>query len=217
MATEFGFYFYPADGDNSHGHPKLAFNVYGPEPTGVHFDPERALVPTVGRHHEIEETSIHHPWHGRNELQVCVGRITLLDRRHKEVEAFSFGGTLTLTAEDDRTACLLTSPAPIFDLVNPLDALTNVISGIEAAIAMQRAHWPHDYVFAEHLTAVDPKTLYAGGLLSQQAELKAIPETAHTPDIRAQHHMINEMIAAAKRANLLDAHSRPLDQLLAAP
>lgn len=217
MATEFGFYFYPADNKDSHGHPKLAFNVYGEQPTGAHFDPLRALVPTVSRHHEIETASIHHPWHGRQELQVCVGRIILLDRKHKEVEAFSFGGTLTITEEDDHTACLLESPAPIFDLVNPGDALTNVISGIEAALAQQRVHWPHDYVFEEHLVAVDPRKLYVGGLLSQQADLDAIPETAHTPDIRAQHHMIRDMLEAAEQANLLDAGASPLAQLLAAP
>lgn len=217
MAAQFGFYFYPTDDKDSHGHPKLAFNVYGPEPTGIHFDPERALVPTIGRHHEIETVSIHHPWHGRKELQVCVGRITLLDRKRKQVEAFSFGGTLTITPGDDSTTCLLASPAPIFDLVNPGDALTNVIGGIEAAIAMQRAHWPHDYVFEEHLVAIDPQTLYVSGLMSQLEELEAIPETAHTADIRAQHHMVNEMLSAARRANLLGATSRPLSSLLAVP
>lgn len=216
MSTEFGFYFYPATDTRSHGHPKFAFNLYT-QPTGEHFDPEHAVLPGTRPKGGIEHISLSHPWRGGNSnLHICIGRILLTDRLHKKVEAFSFGGTLAISPHEDHTACVLTSTAPIFDLVRPGDTLTNVTSGIEVAIAEQRAHWKDDYAFEETLATTEPAELYLATLLAHQASLAAIPELAHTPAIRTEVKMVHEMIAAAKEASSID-NPPSLAELLAAP
>ncbi|MEJ2750701.1 MAG: hypothetical protein P8183_22760 [Anaerolineae bacterium] len=166
MNTQFnepdlGYYYHPGTANRFPGHPQLDIFLHE-VPTQRHFDPEQVHFEAVGSGRP-EGLSISHPWTGLRQFRICAGRIYIDDRKHKRVEAFSFGGTLQITPGHDVTVCHLTSPAPIFDLVD-LDSLsTAFVSEAEVLLAERRADWdpqqPH--TFEQHLATAVPLELYA--------------------------------------------------------
>ena len=139
-------------------------------PTYRHFDPQKVQFQIVSSTSDIEHISIHHPWTLGERYQVCAGRIFLIDRKAKRVEAFSFGGDLQILSDAEHTVCALESAAPIFSLFTTYDLPMWITAEVEALLARQKAHWdpqlPHD--FETHLAAVDPFLLYASCLQALQ-------------------------------------------------
>src|SRR5262245_51200600 len=108
MASELGYYFYPSDYLQTLGPSQLGVNLYA-EPTEEHFDPERAIFLVVDATEDVKPLTFVHPWQGAERFRVCAGRIMIMDRREKVVEAFSLGGALRVTVQSDHTHCVLTS------------------------------------------------------------------------------------------------------------
>src|SRR5262245_10334620 len=88
MASELGYYFYPADYLQTLGPSQFGVNLYA-MPTQQHFDPERAVFLVVEAAGGVKRLILAHPWQDAEHYRVCAGRITLIDRREKRVQAFS--------------------------------------------------------------------------------------------------------------------------------
>jgi hypothetical protein len=143
------------------GHPQLDITLWE-VPTQRHFDPEQVHFEITGSGRP-EKLTITHPWTGPRQFRVCAGRIYIDDRKHKRVEAFSFGGNLEITSKPELTICRLSSTAPIFDMVE-LDSLsTTIATEAEVLLAERRADWDpkHPHTFEQHLATAVPLELYA--------------------------------------------------------
>lgn len=183
---DFGYDFQPADADRFPGHPQLDI-VLRDEPTQRHFDPEQVHF-DIAHSGRVEALTVSHPWTGPRQFRVCAGRIYIDDRKQKRVEAFSFGGSLEITAKPDLTLCRLTSTAPIFDLVD-LDSLSTAIATeAEVLLAERRADWDpkHPHTFEQHLATAVPLELYACCMVALHE--KFVPHLEH------YDHVYNDLV-----------------------
>jgi hypothetical protein len=158
---ELGYDFHPGTADRFPGHPQLDITLWE-VPTQRHFDPEQVHFEITGNGRP-EKLTISHPWTGPRQFRVCAGRIYIDDRKHKRVEAFSFGGNLEITTQQALTICRLSSTAPIFDMVK-LDSLSTIMAmEAEVLLAERRADWDpqHPHTFEQHLATAVPLQLYA--------------------------------------------------------
>ena len=164
LNTELGYYFYHRRYPHSPGYPGLEIHIYD-FPTFLHFDPQRLLIPAVrirpqGSFGPFEQLTIQHPWPFGNQYRVCAGGFKVIDRIGKSVDAFSFGGNLSIHSEESLTTCLIESPAPILGVGNDSANPTILAEECEIILAQRRAAWYSERNFNEHLATVDPLKLY---------------------------------------------------------
>ncbi|MCA9933230.1 MAG: hypothetical protein KC415_04870 [Anaerolineales bacterium] len=215
MDIELGYHFYPSEIGHPMAHSRLDISLFA-HPTQRHYDPERADFRVMGLDGGREHLTLSHNWHGPRDYRVCAGRILLHDRKGKLVEAFSFGGKLTIINQDDLTLCTLTSTAPILNLVTSQTAVTRLVSEFEALLARQEAAWVHHpFAFQKKLASLEPDRLFAAGLLSMSHAYAEIPPNARNGNIREEDHIVHELIAALKKHSLWPADLQNLETLLA--
>jgi hypothetical protein len=174
---DLGYWFEPFDDPDTLGYRALDVHIYR-IPTCRHFDPDRTSFPTVNAGGALTNATITHPWSGRDRLPTAVGDIIIRDRRQKRVEAFTFGGEVTLHVFPDRTYCRFTSPAPFFARsagAGRGDPGSVIVEEIEALLARRRAAWRGDDAgFSRRLAAIEPTVLYAATLKSLDAHFTAV-------------------------------------------
>lgn len=157
--TDLGFFFHPPAENFPIGHPKLEINLFV-EPTHLHFDPSEVEL-FVAADSAIDLAKITHPWYGSNQAQVVAGRVIISDRLEEKVEAFCFGGSIQIIEQATMTTCIITSPAPIFDL-NPYNRhQCDLIDEVETIFALRRGFWsaaPDE--FEKRLCQIEPLKLY---------------------------------------------------------
>jgi hypothetical protein len=185
--------------ESSHTLGSSRFEVYINEnPTEHHFDPEKLHLHIKSKTSVIESLTVRHPWFFEHTYQALAGSVELTDRHGKEVEAFTFGGSLKIESHDTLTVCILESPAPILEISVKDPILRMFIEETEILFAKRRASLlsqPHAY--DEQLMNVDPFILY-------QATLNALID-----DFEHSHHKedpnINEFL------NFLHAERKRLE------
>ncbi len=173
-----GFLFHPSEQQNHPGHPR--FDVIIPaKPTYRHFDPQMAEFWIATSTKKIQHVHIHHLWARESQgmkspLRVIPSRIFMTDRQHKRLEAFSFGGSLTIADDDTRTVCALESPVPIFPLLPRHDLAIWFVDEVEMLLARRRAQWDphHPHSFDVHLASVEPFPLYVSFLRAIKEKLE---------------------------------------------
>lgn len=171
---ELGYLFYPPENPQALGHPRLDINIYE-HPTGLHFDPHQVNLPVRDPNSGIVSLSLFHPT-GQVQQNICVGRIAMINRTGKRMEAFSFGGVLETESRQDHSFCKVTSLAPILDLAGLPDDETALITEIEGLLARQRADWQgNDYGFELRLAELSPQVLFLGLITDLRAQLHDIP------------------------------------------
>ncbi len=190
---DFGYAFEP-DGSPDHpAHTRLRI-VLRAHPTLAHYDPEHVTLPIITPNREVEELRLFHPWPADRAYRAAAGRIILEDRLGKKVEAFSFGGALTLDAEPDYVVVQLESPAPILALQFPGSVSGHLADAVEGLLAQRRA--AHDmagqpHQFETRLARFAPEDLYQACLHALQARLSAhywaVAEHALAPFV---HHAL---------------------------
>ncbi len=162
--VDLGYVFYPREYPHAPGHPRLDITIRK-APTGRHFDPvavhllirSRPHIPSGG----VETISIHHPWPYESQFQACAGRIIIDDRFDKKVEAFTFGGNLSVLTQESETSCVLESPAPILELISTSSIAIALAEETEILLAERRAEWlPDIEAYEQRLTNVSPHDLY---------------------------------------------------------
>lgn len=161
-----GYRFLPASYPQAIGHPKLEINILC-VPSEEHFDPKIVLVPiftTISsvHPHQIEQLKVFHPWAYHGVYQVAPGLITISDRKGKKVEAYSFGGTMTIEADENCTTCMIQSDAPIVEVARARPAVIKLVQEVEILFAGRRVEWAEDLAaFEARLVDVPVSTLYA--------------------------------------------------------
>jgi hypothetical protein len=214
MPEQFGYYFHPARQAGSAGHPQLDINLYE-EATKEHFDPQRATFWVVGSDGDVVQTTIRHPWRGQQHLRVCAGRIIMVDRKGKVVEAFSLGGDLKVTVHDSYTGCELTSSAPIIHLQNTQDLPTDLVNEFEALLARLHARWYDDDTgFKTKLATIDPFTLFVAGLVAIKEQLDQTLAHLHDDRHRQASHLIDQAIETIQKNGKWPATPPNLSDLL---
>jgi len=210
---DLGYIFYPSKIPHYPGHPRLDV-ILTELPTERHFDPTKVQFQIAVPPNSIERLTIHHPWTFSSRYRVCAGRIFITDRLAKKVEAFSFGGTLEILSDNERTVCALTSPAPIFDLCATHNLPMWLTSEVEILLAEQNARWqPHHHdEFDLHLSQIDPLLLYASCLQLLQAKHWPVHEETYGEGA----HFVREEITRLKESGLWPPLVPPLSQLFSA-
>lgn len=217
MQHELGYYFHPSSWAHLPGHPQLDVHLYY-HPTLRHYDPERADYPIVGSDGSLEKLHLTPNWRGSPNYRIGIGRIILHDRRGKIVEAFSFGGQLTITNQETYTLCTLTSPAPIWGLVTPYCIESDLASEVEALLARQEADWAvhHRPGFSRRLAQLDPWSLFMACLWSVEQALAEIPDSAQDDPMRQEEQVIHKIRRMIQTTENNTARPLPLDKLLSA-
>lgn len=212
---DLGYYFYPPPAPGHPGHPRMDVTL-ARTPSYEHFDPVRATYFIAARKAGVETLTVCHPWSQGKRFRVCAGRVSLVDRRGKTVEAFSMGGDLDITARRDWTLCALSSAAPIFPLSSPFDLAMWLTAEFEILLAQQKAHWDpaHPHSFEEHLAAANPLQLYCCSLQALENKSRAIHCGSEALD-RAGRHFLREEISRLKREELWPEHVCPVEWLFA--
>jgi hypothetical protein len=157
---EYGYFFHSREWSGSPGYPRLDVFLRS-IPTQKHFDPMKMTLNVASEHKDIEFLKVHHPWSWREQYRVCAGRVILQDRKGKKVEAFTFGGDLRIEPGEELTIGVLTSPAPILELISTSSIPSLLAEETEILFAERRAEWEPDHTtFIKKLIKVDPLTLY---------------------------------------------------------
>ena len=160
VGMELGYFFHPRERPNAPGHPQLDVLMRS-VPTEKHFDPEQLSLTVASEHRGTEFLRVHHPWSWLEQYRACAGRVILQDRKGKKVGAFTFGGDLRIESEEMLTACFLTSPVPILELIGTSSIPVLLAQETEIIFAKRRADWlPDNSTFKDRLTAANPFTLY---------------------------------------------------------
>lgn len=192
MEQELGYYFRPPTPALPAGHLCLEFNLYS-QPTYQHFDPQNASV-FVKAEHGIEVLEISHPWFGAHELTLVAGRVALIDRVDKSMQAFCFGGRLSLHDQGRYTRGVLDSPAPILEITPYQPDVLWLVTGIEALLATRRGAWSADELeYEQRLAQMAPLDLCAICLANFETRLETTPNAVRTGEYWAQRHLINAL------------------------
>jgi hypothetical protein len=98
------------------------------------------------------------------------------DRMGKTVEAFTFGGEMKISSDQEKTTCDITSPAPILELTGS-DSLNELLTEeVEILLAGLYAAWKDDPESMENrLQALSPLAFYAGCLFSLKGKFERYP------------------------------------------
>jgi hypothetical protein len=164
---ELGYRFHLNERVDAIGYPSLGI-VLHEAPTRHYFDPVAVHLPVAAksqRGNVLEHLIVHHNWSGQERYRVCAGRVRMFDRQKNSVQAFTYGGSLSIYRADDYTTLTIASPAPILELIYPEtpESLSMLLaSETEHLLAERRAYWSQRKpgAFEDRLTQAGPRTLY---------------------------------------------------------
>ncbi len=191
---ELGFLFYPPAHPQALGHPQLDAILYL-IPTHEHFDPHQITLPIETEDKGVQNLTFYHPADD-GVYRVGLGRVVLENLEHKEVEAFTFGGQLEITAYTDHTLCRLKSPAPIFDLGLFAEDELELVYEYEAEAARLRASWRReDLDFDQRLAQIDPRTLFLALTAAVEQRLRTMPVASRTEKYWQFRHSLHTALS----------------------
>jgi hypothetical protein len=208
-----GYILHPPRRPSDPGYSQLDV-VFRSEPTGFHFDPEAMRLMVVYPHGGVDQLKVAHPWISERRYQVCPGQIDLSDRFGKKVEAFTFGGVLSIEPVDEKeTFCSLQSLAPIL-LYRSLDAIPTLLAQeSEILLAERRAVWGHDPdTFDQRLAALDPQVFYVTCLEAILARFDHLP--GPDDEIRKFRHVLHTEITALQENGRGQVVAKRLEDIL---
>jgi len=144
-------------------------------PTEKHFDVQRVHFFAPTPKGEIERLTVTHPWTFEEIVHVCAGLVEMEDRKGKKENAFSFGGRLEITLQEEISTCSLFSSAPILEIsgARPLNAL--FIDEVEILFAERKAAYMNRHEYAKKLMQADPVDLYRACLESLILKFEHFP------------------------------------------
>lgn len=189
-ALNFGYAFEPECSPDHPAHTRLRL-VLRAHPTRAHYDPEHVTLPILTPAGDLETLRVYHPWPADQTYRAAAGRLIALDRVGKEVEAFSFGGTVRLTAAPDYVLLQLESPAPILALQFPGSVSDHLALAVEGLLAQRRAAADmagQPQRFEARLAQAAPAELYQACLHALQARLSAPYAAVGEPALTAFLH-----------------------------
>jgi hypothetical protein len=197
-----GYYLLPKSHPDSLGYTGLLVAIRE-KPTGMHFDPvtlhlrlrqdEQARWGTLGLESAVEKSTF-----------VCPGRVILRDRKLKEVEFFTFGGSLEALSVPAESVYSLRSPAPILAVTEMLESPADQFAfDTEVMLARFNAKWGLDEEgFERRLAQVTATQFYLANfhaILQRYEKSRAL---------REQHHHFYHVLLKEKKW-LEDANEWP--------
>lgn len=184
-------------------------------PTGRHFDPERVVVSVASAqpsHMGIEHLTIRHRWQGRSSYRPCACPLRMIDRYNKVEVAFTFGGTLIIRADDDKTSLTLISPVPILHVTSACNPPAASLLAIEMQVllARRRAAWLYKdpAEFERRLARAAPGELYRCCIEAIRGGFMTCPQSDGYGIVNFRHFLRSELAYLA-------AHQDSLPQSLA--
>jgi len=174
---DLGYVFSPPCHQDNPCHRQLDIAIHT-RPTFHHYDPESAQFPGISEFWGFEVLKVRHPWQRGKKYQVIPGVVILKDRVDKTMEAFTFGGDLSIETQNDCTMCSLKSSALILRLDIRPSVSALLADEIEIILAERREAWDEEHPrtdFEEHLAEIDPFTLYMSCLDTLQAKFSQFP------------------------------------------
>jgi hypothetical protein len=196
----FGYFFHP-----SHYRPPLGYEALEVYPArsdaGRFFDTAAALFP-VNNGEKTTQVEIAHPFaQSPQRYQVVLGRYYLLAHNGDMVEGMTLGGVLEVEAYPDYTRCLLTSPAPIFEIEESGGLVATLEVEIETELARLRAEWRgSDAAFDCRLASPDPLTLFAASLNMLDDYLHNHPQAITPDEVLAERAAVHQAIRTLQDA-----------------
>lgn len=176
-----GYYFHPRKDPRSPGYPQLDITIRD-RPTRGYFDTEKVQVSVVGTAGAIEVQTICHPWPWQVKHRVAAGRVIMTGRDEEIVEAFTFGGDLSVESQADRTLCTIQSAAPILEPLSDTSTQfvetipSRLCAEVEALLAQRQAKWAGSPAgFQKRLGAIEPMQLYAACVKTLMERLNQFP------------------------------------------
>jgi hypothetical protein len=149
---------------------------------------------TANDQYRLEYTNIHHPWPGPSSVRVVIGDVILRDRKDKAVEAFTFGGSLQISNEEEYTHCTLTSPVPIIDLQDEQLETQMLANETQALIARRRVDWEHDLEnFEQRISKANVGELFYAVLKSLEQRYSSFPKN-ESLNVLPFHHFLHKQI-----------------------
>ncbi len=187
---DLGYVFYPPKDPLEPGHPRLDI-VLRPEPTHRHFDPEKVFFNAVFPDEGVQDLELSYPWLGQKKYQVYPGRVWMKDRKSTTKEAFTFGAGMEIDHNDERTLCILTSEAPILELILQRSVAVALAEEVEIILAELRGVWAKNLDELEkRLSSAGPIPLYAACLDTLRKKFKG-RENLEDEQTRELVHFLN--------------------------
>lgn len=167
-------------------------------------------------HETLQYFTVKHPSMLRGSRSMCAGLFTLYGHNSHFWEGLTFGGTIDVASLHDYTRVTITSPAPVFILLDQSDTIQQILlDEMMALVARHRAaEHETDSEFAHRLATTDPYLLFLSALTTLDAMVKHGP-----PSIMGAHHLevkraVQRMVDAVRKADGWPEHLPMLDELL---
>ncbi len=172
-----GYGFFDRARSTSPGYAKLVVTLLDDSDQG-YFSPEYLRASIFNESQKLEHLTIYHPWEGTETYQLGCDRIVLRDYKGLTIEGFTFGGMLQIVDKGTYTECVLTSEAPILELVEEFSITTLLAAEAESTIAEFRDQQAStDY--EGWLAQANPLKLYAAIIYKIKRDLLGLAD----PDV----------------------------------
>ena len=183
LIKNWGYYTLPKPHPDSLGHSGLLVAIRK-ESTGKHFDPQTLHLRLRDEYSGVRWRALSwlSPLEGPG--HVCPGIVTLQDRSGKQVEFFTFGGSLEVTLEPEKMVYSLRSPAPVLELTAPKETVPDQLAAeTEELLGRIEVKWGTDEKgFSQRLAEVDSLQFYLatlGSILHHYEQAHILEETYH--------------------------------------
>lgn len=211
LIKNWGYYSLAKPHPDSPGHSGLLVAIRK-EPTGKHFDVQTLRLRLRDEYGAAKwRTFI---WLSPLESagHVCPGTVTLEDRLGKQVEFFTFGGSLEMTLGSGEMVYSLRSPAPVLDLTMPEETVADQLAfETEELLGRIGVKWgENERGFNQRLAEVHPFQFYvtALGSILRHYEQGHVLEEAHHKFVamlrREREWLIEKSLWPAKSLALED-------------
>ncbi len=190
MVKELGYIFYPGRRPSEPGYSRLDILITA-KPSGLHFDPKFVTLTVYSLHRGLELLKIHYGWRHGDQFRVAAGQIHIEDKTGKEIEAFTFGGDLSIDSNDPQvTRCTLVSEAPILGNYAEDSAACVISEETQILLAERHAAWEgREDEFEMRMGSAEPLALYYACLAALQDRLKHI----HMGDDAGKYQVIGRI------------------------
>jgi hypothetical protein len=183
LMKNWGYYSLAKPHPGSPGHSGLLVAIRE-EATGKHFDVQTLRLRLRDEYGRAKGRAFIwlSPLEGTG--HVCPGTVTLEDRSDKQVEFFTFGGSLEMTSGSGEVVYSLRSPAPVLELTSPEETVPDQLAyETEELLGRIEVKWGEDKKgFSRRLAEVDSLQFYLaalGSILHHYEQVHVLEDTHH--------------------------------------
>ena len=210
-----GYRFGPSKYSPPLGYSRLEV-IIPARPSQRYFEVKALRLPTFdGRYfHQTQVTR--HELSSAENLQVCMGALSLEPHTGDALRAFSFGGMLRISVEEGDLACELTSTAPIFKLRGDPQITGSLIAEeLMDLLAEKQARLAgHEDELYSRLARIDPYQAFLASMVSLQKRLEWFPTSMRREKFHKVSAELQKAMQVVGHADGWDGKSPGLDDLL---